>query len=301
MCEIHCQVDELKTHEGLVRGISSRANLIFLTCFQIGRGQETDGELWGRRGRIHFLQSLICFLTKAGFQNKLRFLHQRNDFDPVAAIYHQKDEERWTKYWLGHAIAMRRQLYKFDEIICGCLASKAYLLTVDHLPADKDGKQALAAFSNQLPQKKRSCATSHEINRSTASRERSTNSHKRSAASPPAPCSFRLPWSIHWGCVHVCLWIVQWWSWCSIHLTTWWAPWYVDNLVDRLVDHMAGQMVNHPVDHLVNHLADQMAGHLADHLDAYSLDDSLSYVDTTLNFTNIPLLLFLSLHLQILC
>ena len=64
---------------------------------------------------------------------------------------------------------------------------------------------------------------------------------------------------------------------------------------------MVGHMVNHPVDHLVNHLADQMAGHLADHLDAYSLDDSLSYVDTTLNFTNIPLLLFLSLHLQILC
>ena len=64
---------------------------------------------------------------------------------------------------------------------------------------------------------------------------------------------------------------------------------------------MVGHMVNHPVDHLVNHLADQMAGHLADHLDAYSLDDSLSYVDTTLNFTNIPLLLFLSLHSQILC
>ena len=64
-----------------------------------------------------------------------------------------------------------------------------------------------------------------------------------------------------------------------------------------MVDHMVGHMVNHPVDHLVNHLADHLAGHLADnlvdHLDAYSLDHSQSYEDTTLNFTSIPLLLFL--------
>ena len=42
-----------------------------------------------KEGRIHFLQPRICFLTKASFQNKLRFLHQRNYFDPFAVIYHQ--------------------------------------------------------------------------------------------------------------------------------------------------------------------------------------------------------------------
>ena len=51
-------------------------------------------------------------------------------------------------------------------------------------------------------------------------------------------------------------------------------------------------MVNHSVGQLLNQLADN----LVDHLDAYSLDHSQSYVDTTLNFTSILLLLFLPVN-----
>ena len=88
--------------------------LIFLTCFQIGRSADKKLTESGEEGgRIHFLQSLICFLTKAGsFQNKLRFLLQRNDFDPVAAIYHEEDED------CAHNICPRQWFYNFDESVC---------------------------------------------------------------------------------------------------------------------------------------------------------------------------------------
>ena len=60
-----------------------------------------------------------------------------------------------------------------------------------------------------------------------------------------------------------------------------------------MVNHMVGHMVDHLVNYLVDHLMGHLADHLVDHLDAYRLDHSQSYVDTTLNFTSIPLLLFL--------
>lgn len=81
-----CPVEESNTEAGLSWEEFLGAGQIwfFSPVFKLGVGQETDRELWGRRGRIHFLQPLICFLTKAGFQNKLRFLPQRNDSNPVS-------------------------------------------------------------------------------------------------------------------------------------------------------------------------------------------------------------------------
>ena len=74
------------------KGKLSEENL--LVCFQIGR-QHHVNKKQGRgtvRRRIHFLQSLICFSTKTAFQNKLRFLRQRNDPGLVRVTYHHQDE-----------------------------------------------------------------------------------------------------------------------------------------------------------------------------------------------------------------
>ena len=88
----HKTVEMPQVYEGI-----SRAGQIwfFSPVFKLRRARTRNWQrVVRRRGRIHFLQSLICFLTKAAaFQNKLRFLRQRNDFDPVTVIYHQQDED----------------------------------------------------------------------------------------------------------------------------------------------------------------------------------------------------------------
>ena len=163
------QVDEVD------EGISRAGQIWFFSpVFKMGRARTRNWQrVVRRRGRIHFLQSLICFLTKAAsFQNKLRFLLQRNDFDPVAAIYHEEDEDcghnncpRWDFIILMRVSpealfnmpnSNRFEILSiFSKILMGVSACPVSTLSGrHHQPADKDGKQASAAFFHKLPRNK---------------------------------------------------------------------------------------------------------------------------------------------------
>ena len=180
MCKICCQI-AIKTlprwEEFLAQGKSDFSHL-----FSNWASDKKQTESCEEGGEDSLFTIPDMFSHKGRLSKQVTFSTPEKWFWPS---YCNLSSARW-KYWLRQciAIAMRRQLYKFNENICGCLPSQAYLFTTWLLI------KALAAFSHQLPRKKRSCATFHEISSSTASRERSTYSHKSSNACQSAPCSF---------------------------------------------------------------------------------------------------------------